>query len=72
MKKQHNLRSIWYFLAGIVWFIINIRVEAGWGSPLEKTIDGMAGGLVLLVTIYYGGKFFDLFDLNKRKTDSSG
>ena len=60
--RQKN-RSPWYFVAGIIWLIINIRVEAGYGTPLERTIDGMVGGVLLLAAIYGALSFFNLFGL---------
>ena len=65
-NKVCKNRSVWYTLVGVILFIINIRVEAGFGSPMERTIDGMVGGVLLLGAIYYGLRFFGLLGLDDR------
>jgi len=56
-KKNQN-RSVWFLLCFIVWLVINIRVEAGMGSSFERAVDGLAGGAVLLVSIFFALRFF--------------
>ena len=54
-KKQP---SVWVVVVFILWLIINIRVEAGLASSLERTLDGIVGGALLLVLIFLGLSFF--------------
>lgn len=63
-KKQI---SPWWFAAFIVWYVINIRVEAGIASAFERTVDGLVGGLVLLVTLYYAARFFGFLTTKDNK-----
>lgn len=55
-RKQS--RSLWYLLCFVGWLIINIRVEAGIGTVFERTLDGLVGGVVLLVSITLALRFF--------------
>ncbi len=59
-KKQI---SPWWLAAVFVWYVINIRVEAGIATALERTVDGLVGGLLLLVLLYYGARFFGFLEL---------
>ena len=56
--KRDQIRSIWYLVCFVGWLIINIRVEAGIGTVLERTFDGLVGGVVLLVSIFLALRFF--------------
>lgn len=56
--KRNQSRSIWYLLCFIGWLIMNIRVEAGIGTVFERTLDGLVGGVVLLVSIFLALRFF--------------
>lgn len=56
--KKNQSRSIWFLLGFIVWLVINIRVEAGMGSSFERAVDGLAGGTLLLVAIFFTFRFF--------------
>ncbi len=60
MKKLQH-RFIWWPLFGIIWLVINIRVEAGLGSPAERTLDGLVSGTFLLLVCYYSFLFFGCF-----------
>ena len=60
-KKQ---LSVWWLVVALVWLIINIRVEAGVGTGVERALDGLVGGVVLLVAIYYGARFFGFLENN--------
>ncbi|HFQ89033.1 MAG TPA: hypothetical protein ENK27_03055 [Desulfobulbus sp.] len=62
MNSDQSNKAILWLLAGIVWFVINIRVAAGIGSMTERAFDGLVGGVVLLVSIYYGCRFFGLLN----------
>jgi|GEM_PF-3005671 len=44
----------------LLWLLINIRVEAGVASPLERTVDGLIAGTLLLVVIFAAVSFFGL------------
>ncbi len=59
-KKQI---SPWWLAAVFVWYVINIRVEAGIATALERTVDGLVGGVLLLVLLYYGARFFGFLEL---------
>ena len=59
--KNKELRwsgIIWAGIAFVLWLIINIRVEAGVGTPFERAVDGLVGGAVLLVTVFLSLRFF--------------
>ncbi len=62
MNSNQTNNAILGLLAGIVWFVVNIRVAAGIGSITERAFDGLVGGVVLLVSIYYGCRFFGFLD----------
>jgi len=49
---------LWLALIIAVYVIINFRVEAGFATPFERTIDGLVGGVVLLLLIYIAARFF--------------
>ncbi len=68
-KRKKDL-SIWWISAAIVLFIINIRVEAAIATPLERTIDGLVGGILLLTAGYFALKFFDLLGTEKKDGQS--
>ena len=59
-KKQI---SPWWLAAVFVWYVINIRVEAGIATALERTVDGLVGGLLFLVALYYAARFFGFLEL---------
>jgi len=42
----------------VLYAIINFRVEAGLATPFERTIDGLVGGIVLLLLLYIAARFF--------------
>jgi hypothetical protein len=57
--NRNQSRSIWYLVCFVGWLVINIRVEAGIGTVLERTLDGLVGGVVLLVSIFLALRFFN-------------
>lgn len=54
----------------LLWLIVNLRVAAGVASPLERTLDGLVGGLVLLVAIFWAISFFGLAPRKQRPPGS--
>ena len=60
MKK--NL-SPWWLAAVFVWYVINIRVEAGFATAFERAVDGLVGGVLFLVVLYYAARFFDFLEI---------
>jgi hypothetical protein len=46
-----------------VWYVINIRVEAGMASVFERTLDGLVGGALFLFLLYLAGKFFGFLNI---------
>jgi len=60
MSKFFNTKKfpIWLLVIVVLYAIINFRVEAGFGTPFERTIDGLVGGIVLLLLLYIGARFF--------------
>ena len=54
--------SVWLPLAVLVYFIINFRVEAGLATSFERALDGLVGGVVLLVLIYISARFFKILN----------
>ena len=66
-KKQI---SPWWLAAVFVWYVINIRVEAGIATLFERMVDGLVGGGVFLVILYYAAQFFDFLEIkDDKKTD---
>ncbi|MFZ5798106.1 MAG: hypothetical protein ACYCYR_03725 [Desulfobulbaceae bacterium] len=57
--NRNQSRSLWYLLCFVAWLIINIRVEAGVGTIFERAVDGLVGGVVLLVSIFLALRFFN-------------
>jgi len=55
--------SPWWLTAVFVWYVINIRVEAGMATLFERTLDGLVGGGLFLVILYYTARFFDLLEI---------
>jgi hypothetical protein len=53
---------VWLPVVLLVYFIINIRVEAGMATVFERTLDGLAGGVVLMVLIYISARFFKILN----------
>jgi hypothetical protein len=49
---------IWLIVIVALYAVINFRVEAGVATPFERTIDGLVGGIVLLLLLYIGARFF--------------
>ncbi|MCI5146657.1 MAG: hypothetical protein D3923_14305 [Candidatus Electrothrix sp. AR3] len=56
-------KSPWWPLVIIGYFIINFRVEAGFATTFERMIDGLVAGVVLLLLIYIGAKFFKFIEV---------
>ena len=54
--------STWCPVVILVYFVINIRVEAGIATSFERALDGLVGGAVLLVLIYIGARFFKILN----------
>lgn len=52
--------STWCPVVILVYFVINIRVEAGIATSFERALDGLIGGAVLLVLIYISARFFKI------------
>lgn len=44
-----------WVVATMIWLVINIRVEAGIASVIERAADGLVGATFLLVIAYYVG-----------------
>jgi len=55
--------SPWWLVVGFVLFVVNIRVEAGLATGLERTIDGLVGGTLFLLVLYYAGRFFHFLEI---------
>jgi hypothetical protein len=64
MLKFCNLKkgSTWCPVVILLYFVINIRVEAGIATVLERALDGLVGGVVLLVLIYISARFFKILN----------
>jgi len=62
MQNKKNL-SPWWLAAVFIWYVINIRVEAGMATALERTIDGLVGGVLFLVVLYYAARFFGFLEV---------
>lgn len=55
MKQTHSGLFLVIFL---VWLVMNIRVAAGFATTFERALDGLAGGLVLLIAVFAALRFF--------------
>jgi hypothetical protein len=53
---------VWLPVLLFFYFIINFRVEAGIASVFERTLDGLVGGVVLMVLIYISARFFKILN----------
>ena len=54
--------STWMPVVFVVYFIMNFRVEAGIATAFERALDGLVGGVVLLVLLYIGARFFKIIN----------
>lgn len=54
--------SYWSLVAVLIYIIINIRVEAGFATLLERILDGSVAIYLFLLTLYIGAKFFNLIE----------
>lgn len=64
-RSRRQVRSLLILLGIILLLTINIRVEAGVATVLERAVDGLAGAMVLLISIYLALRFFG--DQGKRE-----
>ena len=55
--------ATWKPLVIIVYFIMNFRVEAGIATTFERCLDGLVGGVVLMLLIYISARFFNLIEV---------
>ncbi len=55
--------SSWRYLLIIVYFIINIRVEAGFATTFERMVDGLVSGVVLMLLVYAGARLLKLIEV---------
>ena len=46
---------------------MNFRVEAGIATPFERALDGLVGGVVLLLLLYVGARFFNFLNPADKK-----
>ena len=54
--------SYWSSAAVLIYIIINIRVEAGFATLLERILDGSVAIYLFLFMLYIGAKFFNLIE----------
>ena len=59
--------STWLPVALLIYFVINFRVEAGIATSFERALDGLVGGVVLLLLLYVGARFFKIINPAGRK-----
>ncbi len=59
--------SIWCLIVIVLYFIMNFRVEAGIATPFERALDGLVGGMVLLLLLYVGARFFNYLNPADKK-----
>ncbi len=57
--------SYWPVVVVLVYLIINIRVEAGFATPLERILDGSVAFSLFLLMLYVGARFFNLIESRK-------
>ena len=62
MQNRKQL-SPWWLAAAFVWYVINIRVEAGIATTMERMIDGLVGGVLFCIILYYAARFFHFLDV---------
>ena len=61
--------SYWSLAAVLIYIIINIRVEAGFATLLERILDGSVAIYLFLLTLYIGAKFFKLIDEGRQQNN---
>lgn len=73
-ESKNRIRNIVRLVAAglgvLVWLIINLRVSAGVASPLERTLDGLVAGGVLLIAVFWAISFFFLPHKKNRENNS--
>ncbi|MGB5684817.1 MAG: hypothetical protein WBM35_03330 [Candidatus Electrothrix sp.] len=57
-------KSSYWSLVVLMYIIINIRVEAGFATSLERILDGSMAISVFLLLLYIGARFFNLIEMN--------
>ena len=60
LKKQI---SPWWLAVVLILYVVNIRVEAGMATLAERTLDGLIGGCVFLVCLYWALRFFGVLEI---------
>jgi hypothetical protein len=55
--------SPWCPLVILIYFVINFRVEAGIATALERGLDGLVAGVVLLLLLYISARFFGFIEV---------
>ena len=54
------------FFAFLVWFIMNVRVEAGLGTTFERAVDGLVGISIFVAAVFLALDFFQVIGDDKR------
>ena len=57
--------SPYWLWAGLIYLIVNIRVEAGLATPPERILDGSVALYVFALLLSTGAKFFHLIEVRE-------
>lgn len=60
--RKNRISAGWSIVVFLAWLVVNIRVAAGMATNFERALDGIVGGVVLLVSIFMAVRFFKLPD----------
>ena len=67
MYKKKQPAAVLMIITFVFLLIVNIRVEAGVGSVVERALDGIVGGVVLFSTVFFALRFFKYKDRESDK-----
>ena len=54
------------FIVFLVWFIMNVRVEAGIATTFERAVDGLVGISLFVTAVFFALDFFQVIGDSKR------
>ena len=67
MYKKKQPAAVLMIITFVFLLIVNIRVEAGVGSVVERALDGIVGGVVLFSIVFFALRFFKYKDRESDK-----
>ncbi len=58
--RKNCKRGGWLAAAFLVWFVMNVRVEAGIGTTFERAVDGLVGMALLVAAVFIALDYFQV------------